>query len=50
MAGLKKLLACEKGQSMAEYGVIITAVALACLAAFQGFGQIVLHLYDNVTI
>lgn len=35
---LKKLLADESGQGMAEYGLILALVAVACIVGFQTLG------------
>lgn len=37
-AFLKKLFTREEGQGMAEYGLILTFVALACILAFTNLG------------
>lgn len=39
----------EVGQTMVEYGLVLVAVALATLGAYQAFGAGVASLVNNVT-
>lgn len=39
----------ETGQTMVEYGLVLMAVALAALGAYQAFGTGVVGLVNSVT-
>jgi len=41
MKRIKSLLTRSNGQAMAEYVLIVTIIALGCMAAFRLFGQAV---------
>ena len=39
----------EAGQTMVEYGLVLMALALAALGAYQAFGAGLVGLVNNVT-
>lgn len=46
---LKTLISNKKGQGMVEYGLIISLIAVACIAALLVLGPRIAELFTNVT-
>lgn len=45
---LKRLVKEEEGQGMAEYALILVAVALVCLVGFQALGGNIKELVNDI--
>jgi Flp pilus assembly pilin Flp len=39
----------EEGQTMAEYGVVLAVITIACLVAFTALSGGITHAINNVT-
>jgi pilus assembly protein Flp/PilA len=46
---LKRLVKEEKGQGMAEYALILAAIAVICVVAYQFLGDAITGKVDSVT-
>jgi Flp pilus assembly pilin Flp len=44
-----RLLHCESGQDLVEYGLVVTMLALACISAAQGTANSVNNLFGQVS-
>jgi Flp pilus assembly pilin Flp len=42
------LLESDEGQDLVEYGLIVTAIALAAIGGVQNFATAVVHLFSNI--
>ena len=49
LARLWNWIKSEKGQGLAEYGLIIVLVALVAAAAITAFGEQILRLFGRIT-
>jgi Flp pilus assembly pilin Flp len=48
-ANLQTRLSREEGQTMAEYGVVLAVITIACLVAFQTLGGNITDAIDAVS-
>ncbi|MGI6452356.1 MAG: Flp family type IVb pilin [Syntrophomonadaceae bacterium] len=46
---IKKLARDEKGQGMAEYGLILAGIAVVVMVAIQALGGRLTTLFDSIT-
>lgn len=46
---LKAMMGNKKGQGMVEYGLIISLIAVACIAALLVLGPRIAELFTNVS-
>ncbi|MCA1846353.1 MAG: Flp family type IVb pilin [Actinobacteria bacterium] len=49
VAWLRIRLACERGASLVEYGLLLILIAVAALVAVQAFGQGVSTQFSTIT-
>jgi Flp pilus assembly pilin Flp len=45
---LRELIQSEDGQDLVEYGLIVTAIALAAIGGIQHFASAVATLFNNI--
>jgi pilus assembly protein Flp/PilA len=48
MRALRRLLQCERGANAIEYALVATLISIAAIGAFNGLGNKIDSMYNNV--